>query len=202
MTLVRKCRSTRLPHIYMQLPYISIGVTCNSPCWQRRNLIALALNFVFLKNQFYPRDRIALKIDSRDCRSAKLETLQEQQQQQRQQLRDQQQQQQQQRPIQRQPITVTTASPSVSQITERQLRRQHSRTNYHDDEYGPASEVENDRQQRVYRGQPSTIGQVQRDRDGLRRNIISVSCSNYWALVKLTSFKFFYLLFNVSWRSI
>ncbi|XP_018349464.1 PREDICTED: uncharacterized protein LOC108752835 isoform X1 [Trachymyrmex septentrionalis] len=106
-------------------------------------------------------------------RSAKLETLQEQQQQQRQQLRDQQQQQQQQRPIQRQPITITTASPSVSQITERQLRRQHSRTNYHDDEYGPASEVENDRQQRVYRGQPSTIGQVQRDRDGLRRNIIS-----------------------------
>ncbi|EGI57841.1 hypothetical protein G5I_14028 [Acromyrmex echinatior] len=106
-------------------------------------------------------------------RSAKLETLQEQQHQQRQQLRDQQQQQQQQRPIQRQPITVTTASPSVSQITERQLRRQHSRTNYHDDEYGPASEVENDRQQRVYRGQPSTIGQVQRDRDGLRRNIIS-----------------------------
>ncbi|XP_077273973.1 chitin deacetylase-like 5 isoform X2 [Temnothorax americanus] len=110
-------------------------------------------------------------------RSAKLETLQEQQQQQRQQqqqLRDQQQQQQHQRPIQRQPISVTTASPPVSQITERQLRqRQHSRTNYHEDEYGPASEVENDRQQRVYRGQPSTIGQVQRDRDGLRRNIIS-----------------------------
>ncbi|XP_071561542.1 uncharacterized protein Cda5 isoform X1 [Temnothorax nylanderi] len=110
-------------------------------------------------------------------RSAKLETLQEHQQQQRQQqqqLRDQQQQQQQQRPIQRQPISVTTASPPVSQITERQLRqRQHSRTNYHEDEYGPASEVENDRQQRVYRGQPSTIGQVQRDRDGLRRNIIS-----------------------------
>ncbi|XP_039311730.1 uncharacterized protein LOC105199736 isoform X1 [Solenopsis invicta] len=103
-------------------------------------------------------------------RSAKHETQQQQRQQQ--QLRDQQQQQQQQRPIQRQPIT--TASPPVSQITERQLRqRQHSRTNYHEDEYGPASEIENDRQQRVYRGQPSTIGQVQRDRDGLRRNIIS-----------------------------
>ncbi|XP_011871915.1 PREDICTED: uncharacterized protein LOC105564270 isoform X1 [Vollenhovia emeryi] len=107
-------------------------------------------------------------------RSAKLETLQDQQQQrQQQQLRDQQQQQQQQRPIQRQPITVTTASPPVSQITERLRQRQHSRTNYHEDEYGPASEIENDRQQRVYRGQPSTIGQVQRDRDGLRRNIIS-----------------------------
>jgi len=122
-----------------------------------------------------------LKSNCHDRRSAKLETLQEQQQQQRQQqqqqqLRDQQQQQQQQRPIQRQPITITTASPPVSQITERQFRqRQHSRTNYHEDEYGPASEIENDRQQRVYRGQPSTIGQVQRDRDGLRRNIISVS---------------------------
>ncbi|XP_011351604.1 uncharacterized protein LOC105287641 isoform X2 [Ooceraea biroi] len=110
-------------------------------------------------------------------RSAKLD-LQEQQQQQhqhrqQQQLRDQQQQQQQQRPIQRQPISITSTSPPVSQITERQLRRQHSRTNYHEDEYGPASEIENDRQQRVYRGQPSTIGQVQRDRDGLRRNIIA-----------------------------
>ncbi|XP_029157650.1 uncharacterized protein LOC114930071 isoform X1 [Nylanderia fulva] len=115
-------------------------------------------------------------------RSAKLETLQNQQQQQQrqqQQIRDQQQQQQQQRPIQRQPIAVTVTSTSsspitVSQITERQLRqRQQSRTNYQEDEYGPASEVENDRQQRVYRGQPSTIGQVQRDRDGLRRNIIA-----------------------------
>ncbi|KAM0734966.1 Chitin deacetylase 8 [Formica fusca] len=109
-------------------------------------------------------------------RSAKLETLQDQQQQrqQQQQLRDQQQREQQQRPIQRQPIAVTSTSPPISQITERQLRqRQHSRTNYHEDEYGPASEIENDRQQRVYRGQPSTIGQVQRDRDGLRRNIIS-----------------------------
>ncbi|XP_070171595.1 uncharacterized protein Cda5 isoform X2 [Polyergus mexicanus] len=109
-------------------------------------------------------------------RSAKLETLQDQQQQrqQQQQLRDQQQREQQQRPIQRQPIAITSTSPPVSQITDRQLRqRQHSRTNYHEDEYGPASEIENDRQQRVYRGQPSTIGQVQRDRDGLRRNIIS-----------------------------
>lgn len=112
-------------------------------------------------------------------RSAKLETLQNQQQQQRQQqqIRDQQQQQQQQRPIQRQPIAVTSTSSSpitVSQITERQVRQRHqSRTNYQEDEYGPASEIENDRQQRVYRGQPSTIGQVQRDRDGLRRNIIA-----------------------------
>ncbi|KAL1493380.1 hypothetical protein ABEB36_011444 [Hypothenemus hampei] len=32
----------------------------------------------------------------------------------------------------------------------------------------PAEEIENDRQQRVYRGQPSVVGQVQRDRDGYR----------------------------------
>nr|XP_023013002.1 uncharacterized protein LOC111503036 isoform X1 [Leptinotarsa decemlineata] len=32
----------------------------------------------------------------------------------------------------------------------------------------PAEEIESDRQQRVYRGQPLTIGQVQRDRDGIR----------------------------------
>lgn len=38
----------------------------------------------------------------------------------------------------------------------------------YEDELGPAEEIENDRQQRVYRGQPSTLGQVQRDRDGLR----------------------------------
>lgn len=31
----------------------------------------------------------------------------------------------------------------------------------------PVEEEENDRQQRVYRGQPSTVTQVQRDRDGI-----------------------------------
>lgn len=31
----------------------------------------------------------------------------------------------------------------------------------------PVEEEESDRQQRVYRGQPSTVTQVQRDRDGL-----------------------------------
>ncbi|CAG4995847.1 unnamed protein product [Parnassius apollo] len=34
------------------------------------------------------------------------------------------------------------------------------------DDLPPVEELENDRQQRVYRGQPSTIGQVQKDRDG------------------------------------
>lgn len=164
--------------------------------------LAFRANFIAWSNW-----RLFWKANYPDNRSAKLETLQEQQQQQHQQqrqqqrLRDQQQQQQQQRPIQRQPIAITSTSPPVSQITERQLRqRQHSRTNYHEDEYGPASEVESDRQQRVYRGQPSTIGQVQRDRDGLRRNIISVSSrqevpnqrlniENVWALHSVTSWK-------------
>lgn len=31
----------------------------------------------------------------------------------------------------------------------------------------PVEEEESDRQQRVYRGQPNTVGQVQRDRDGI-----------------------------------
>lgn len=31
----------------------------------------------------------------------------------------------------------------------------------------PVEEEETDRQQRVYRGQPSTVSQVQRDRDGI-----------------------------------
>ncbi|XP_063928336.1 uncharacterized protein LOC135141291 isoform X4 [Zophobas morio] len=34
----------------------------------------------------------------------------------------------------------------------------------------PAEEIESDRQQRVYRGQPSTVGQVQKDRDGIRHS--------------------------------
>ena len=38
---------------------------------------------------------------------------------------------------------------------------------YEDEQLPPAEEEETDRQQRVYRGQPSTIGQVQRDRDGI-----------------------------------
>ncbi|XP_012275214.1 uncharacterized protein LOC105696933 isoform X1 [Orussus abietinus] len=101
-------------------------------------------------------------------RATKVETIQQHHQQQ------QQPQQHQARPAQRQQIPVSSSSPPVSTVTERQLRqRQHHQRTYADDEYGPASEVENDRQQRVYRGQPSTIGQVQRDRDGLRRNIIS-----------------------------
>ncbi|XP_013149526.1 PREDICTED: uncharacterized protein LOC106111883 isoform X5 [Papilio polytes] len=41
------------------------------------------------------------------------------------------------------------------------------------DDLPPVEELESDRQQRVYRGQPSTIGQVQKDRDGYRSESIS-----------------------------
>ncbi|GBP42083.1 hypothetical protein EVAR_29438_1 [Eumeta japonica] len=41
------------------------------------------------------------------------------------------------------------------------------------DDLPPIEEIESDRQQRVYRGQPSTIGQVQRDRDGYSSQINS-----------------------------
>ena len=37
----------------------------------------------------------------------------------------------------------------------------------------PVDEEESDRQQRVYRGQPSTVGQVQRDRDGLHHSSVN-----------------------------
>ncbi|XP_043673935.1 uncharacterized protein LOC122631849 isoform X3 [Vespula pensylvanica] len=91
-------------------------------------------------------------------RSTKIESLQQQQQQQ---------------PIQRQPVLITSTASPAPQTTERQYRQRQQARNYPEDDYEPPSEIENDRQQRVYRGQPSTIGQVQRDRDGLRRNIIS-----------------------------
>ncbi|XP_011305621.1 uncharacterized protein Cda5 isoform X4 [Fopius arisanus] len=81
----------------------------------------------------------------------------------------------------RQPVRQPVRQPSPPSpsphptIADRHSRHRQPphRTTYPDDEYEPASEIESDRQQRVYRGQPSTIGQVQRDRDGLRRNIIS-----------------------------
>ncbi|XP_043272512.1 uncharacterized protein Cda5 isoform X2 [Venturia canescens] len=111
-------------------------------------------------------------------RSAKAESAELHHQQQQQQQQHHQSRHHQRQPIQRQQsqVTVTSSSPPVSQITERQQprqRQQHQRTYEEVDEYEPASEIESDRQQRVYRGQPSTVGQVQRDRDGLRRNIIS-----------------------------
>ena len=112
-------------------------------------------------------------------RAEKAESIQQQQQHQPQHRASHQQQQQQhqsQRTVQRQQVTVPQASVSPSSERQQQIRQRqsHQRT-YQDEEYEPASEIESDRQQRVYRGQPSTVGQVARDRDGLRRNIISVS---------------------------
>lgn len=46
------------------------------------------------------------------------------------------------------------------------------------DDLPPVEEIESDRQQRVYRGQPPTIGQVQKDRDGYGVQSIS-SGRNY-----------------------
>ena len=56
------------------------------------------------------------------------------------------------------------------------------------EDLGPAEEVENDRQQRVYRGQPSSLGQVQRDRDGLRHqpNTNTIQVSGYPWLERLS----------------
>ncbi|KAJ9596425.1 hypothetical protein L9F63_012543, partial [Diploptera punctata] len=61
------------------------------------------------------------------------------------------------------------------------IKQQANRHQLYADDLGPAEEVESDRQQRVYRGQPSTVGQVARDRDGLRHqvtNAIPVSTTN------------------------
>lgn len=41
------------------------------------------------------------------------------------------------------------------------------------DDLPPVEEIESDRQQRVNRGQPSTIGQVQKDRDGYVSQVVS-----------------------------
>ncbi|KAK9890274.1 hypothetical protein WA026_010382 [Henosepilachna vigintioctopunctata] len=72
--------------------------------------------------------------------------------------------------------------PSAQVISRGQPRQQQI---YHDEEINlkqqqlyqeseetlpEVQEEESDRQQRFYRGQPSTIGQVQRDRDGLRQS--------------------------------
>ncbi|KAL0268444.1 UNVERIFIED_CONTAM: hypothetical protein PYX00_010393 [Menopon gallinae] len=67
-----------------------------------------------------------------------------------------------------------TAAPQIARNANRQeyIRQRQpeviQQQLYTEEDLGPAEEIESDRQQRVYRGQPSTIGQVQRDRDGLR----------------------------------
>ncbi|XP_026679264.1 putative cyclin-dependent serine/threonine-protein kinase DDB_G0272797/DDB_G0274007 isoform X2 [Diaphorina citri] len=48
---------------------------------------------------------------------------------------------------------------------------------YEEEELGPAEEIESDRQQRVYRGQPPTLGQVARDRDGIAKHANALQTS-------------------------
>ncbi|KDR09618.1 hypothetical protein L798_00411 [Zootermopsis nevadensis] len=57
------------------------------------------------------------------------------------------------------------------QQQQRQQQEEIAKHQLYADDLGPAEEVESDRQQRVYRGQPSTVGQVARDRDGLRHQV-------------------------------
>nr|CAD7569198.1 unnamed protein product [Timema californicum] len=83
--------------------------------------------------------------------------------------------------------TPTGQSPSRSTSgalriqNEQQKRQQQEEIAKHQlyaDDLGPAEEIESDRQQRVYRGQPSILGQVARDRDGLRHKPISNTLSS------------------------
>ncbi|XP_018569336.1 uncharacterized protein LOC108909440 isoform X6 [Anoplophora glabripennis] len=74
-----------------------------------------------------------------------------------------------------QPAAVVTSRGQSRQLHHTQqeiIKQQQQQQLYADAEetLPPAEEIESDRQQRVYRGQPSTVGQVQRDRDGLRHS--------------------------------
>ncbi|XP_052125487.1 uncharacterized protein LOC113215658 [Frankliniella occidentalis] len=72
------------------------------------------------------------------------------------------------------PRTPLRPQPALSREQQQQERRQRieqeelAKQQLYAEDLGPAEEVESDRQQRVYRGQPSSLGQVARDRDGLR----------------------------------
>nr|XP_015837912.1 PREDICTED: chitin deacetylase 5 isoform X5 [Tribolium castaneum] len=74
-----------------------------------------------------------------------------------------------------QPAAIVTSRGQPRQLQHNQqeiIKQRQQQQLYADAEetLPPAEEVESDRQQRVYRGQPSTIGQVQKDRDGLRHS--------------------------------
>ncbi|VVC35996.1 Hypothetical protein CINCED_3A022481 [Cinara cedri] len=78
-----------------------------------------------------------------------------------------------------QPVQSPRVTPSIfnqhQQVQDQQVNEQLVKQQqlYEEDDFR-AIEDDSDRQQRVYRGQPSTLGQVARDRDGLskHRNII------------------------------
>ncbi|XP_068916353.1 uncharacterized protein Cda5 isoform X6 [Tenebrio molitor] len=74
-----------------------------------------------------------------------------------------------------QPAAIVTSRGQPRQLHHNQqeiIKQRQQQQLYADAEetLPPAEEIESDRQQRVYRGQPSTVGQVQRDRDGLRHS--------------------------------
>lgn len=77
-------------------------------------------------------------------------------------------------PAPAQPAAVVTSRGQPRQLHHNQqeiIKQQQQQQQLYeeaDEALPPAEEIESDRQQRVYRGQPSTVGQVQRDRDGLR----------------------------------
>ncbi|KAK4871696.1 hypothetical protein RN001_015820 [Aquatica leii] len=86
-------------------------------------------------------------------------------------------------PIPPQPAAVVTSRGQPRQLHHNQqdlVKQKQQQQLYVDAEEAlpPAEEIENDRQQRVYRGQPSTIGQVQRDRDGLRQHTNAIPLSS------------------------
>ncbi|KAK7866558.1 hypothetical protein R5R35_010407 [Gryllus longicercus] len=74
-------------------------------------------------------------------------------------------------------VQGTRAATQVTrdQVQQRQQQEEIAKHQLYADDLGPAEEIETDRQQRVYRGQPSTVGQVARDRDGLRHQPVTNS---------------------------
>ncbi|KAF2884032.1 hypothetical protein ILUMI_22150 [Ignelater luminosus] len=82
-----------------------------------------------------------------------------------------------------QPAAVVTSRGQPRQLHHNQqelIKQKQQQQLYEeaDDVLPPAEEIESDRQQRVYRGQPSTVGQVQRDRDGLRHHTNAIPSSS------------------------
>ncbi|XP_056646387.1 uncharacterized protein LOC130451413 isoform X2 [Diorhabda sublineata] len=76
-------------------------------------------------------------------------------------------------PVQPAAVVTSRGQPRNLQQTQQEIIKRKQQQQLYaeaDETIPPAEEIENDRQQRVYRGQPSTIGQVQRDRDGLRHS--------------------------------
>ncbi|XP_045491546.1 uncharacterized protein LOC123691260 isoform X4 [Colias croceus] len=73
--------------------------------------------------------------------------------------------------VQPNPIVTSRGQPKYSRREEYEKQQQlYAEV---EDQLPPVEEIETDRQQRVYRGQPSTIGQVQKDRDGYAAQPIS-----------------------------